>query len=185
MQTGRHPLPIAPLPSLLVCVEGGVGEALPLVLHEEFAVPHADVIDLVARAAPVHPLPLLRGLLALPATTAAEEGWTPWTWDGTPWGWHRSQNSSQIPGQSPNNLWSCHRARQRCHIATSCRCPPRTSSFSFWVLSAFLFNEGSCRAQREGSEPVLANSSEHGARGIWQGCFITVLMALYPKFRHF
>lgn len=78
-------------------VEGGVGEALPLVLHEEFAVPHADVIDLIARAAPVHPLPLLRGLLALPATTAAEEGWTPWTWDGAPWGWHRSQNSSQIP----------------------------------------------------------------------------------------
>lgn len=61
----------------------------------------------------------------------------------------------------------------------------RHCSFSFWVLSAFLFNEGSCRAQREGSEPGLANSSEHGARGIWKGCFITVLMALYPKFRHF
>lgn len=52
-------------------MEGGVGEALPLVLHEELAVTHADVVDLIARAAPVHPLPLLRGLLALPATTAA------------------------------------------------------------------------------------------------------------------
>lgn len=41
-------LPAAPLSSLLVCVEGGVGEALPLVLHEELAVAHADVVDLIA-----------------------------------------------------------------------------------------------------------------------------------------
>jgi len=65
------PLPVTPLPSLLVRMEGGVGEALPLILHEELAVAHPDVVDLVARAAPVHPLPLLRGLLALPATTGA------------------------------------------------------------------------------------------------------------------
>lgn len=32
---------------------------------------------------------------------------------------------------------------------------------------------------------MLANSSECGARALWEGCFITLLMSHYPKFRHF
>lgn len=44
-------------------VKGGVREALAAVLSEEFAVAQSDVVDLVAGAAAVHALPLLRGLL--------------------------------------------------------------------------------------------------------------------------
>lgn len=47
-------------------VEGGVGEALPVVLAEELAVAQADVVDLVAGATAVRPLPLLGRHLALP-----------------------------------------------------------------------------------------------------------------------
>lgn len=50
--------------SLLVGMKRGVREALAVVLSEELAVAHSDVVDLVARATSVHPLPLLRGLLS-------------------------------------------------------------------------------------------------------------------------
>lgn len=53
--------------SLLVGVESRVGEALALVLPEEHAVAQADVVHLIAGAATVNPLPLLRRLLALSA----------------------------------------------------------------------------------------------------------------------
>ena len=53
--------------SLLVSVEGGVCEAFAVVLPEELAVAHSDVVDLVAGATPVHPLPLLRRLLSFSA----------------------------------------------------------------------------------------------------------------------
>ena len=39
-------------------MEGGIGEALALILIEEFAVVKFDVVDLVARATPIRPLPL-------------------------------------------------------------------------------------------------------------------------------
>ena len=45
---------------LLVSMEGSVGEALPVILPKKLAVTQADVVDLVSRAASVHPLPLLR-----------------------------------------------------------------------------------------------------------------------------
>lgn len=47
-------------------VEGGVGEALPVVLAEELAVAQADVVDLVPGAPAVRPLPLLGRHLPLP-----------------------------------------------------------------------------------------------------------------------
>lgn len=50
--------------SLLVSMKGGVGEAFAVILSEELAVTQSDVVDLVARAASVHPLPLLRRLLS-------------------------------------------------------------------------------------------------------------------------
>lgn len=50
--------------SLLVSVKGGIREALAAVLSEELAVTQPDVVDLVARAAAVHALPLLRRLLS-------------------------------------------------------------------------------------------------------------------------
>lgn len=62
---------------LLVGVEGRVGEALALVLAEELAVTHADVVHLVARAASVHALPLLRGLLSLPVGRSGARGASP------------------------------------------------------------------------------------------------------------
>lgn len=52
---------------LFVGVKGRVGEALAVVLPEELAVTEADVVDLVARATAVRPLPLLWRELALPA----------------------------------------------------------------------------------------------------------------------
>lgn len=45
-------------------VKGGIREALAAVLSEELAVTQPDVVDLVARAAAVHALPLLRRLLS-------------------------------------------------------------------------------------------------------------------------
>jgi hypothetical protein len=45
-------------------VKAGVGEALALVLPEEAAVPQDDVVDLVAGAPPVQPVPLLLRLLS-------------------------------------------------------------------------------------------------------------------------
>lgn len=45
-------------------VKGGVREALAAILPEELAVAQSDVVDLVAGAAAVHALPLLRGLLS-------------------------------------------------------------------------------------------------------------------------
>lgn len=51
--------------SLLMSVKGGVREALAAVLAKELAVAQSDVVDLVAGAAAVHALPLLRGLLSL------------------------------------------------------------------------------------------------------------------------
>lgn len=53
--------------SLLVSMKGGIGEAFAVILSEELAVTQSDVIDLVARAASVHPLPLLRRLLSFSA----------------------------------------------------------------------------------------------------------------------
>ena len=53
--------------SLPVGVEGGVGEALALVVPEELAVTQTDVVDLVARTTPVQPLPLFTRHLAFPA----------------------------------------------------------------------------------------------------------------------
>ena len=55
------------LNSLPVGVEGSVGEALALVVPEEFAVAQTYVVNLVARATPVYPLPLLAGHLSFPA----------------------------------------------------------------------------------------------------------------------
>jgi hypothetical protein len=49
---------------LSVRVKAGVGEALALVLPEEAAVPEDDVVDLVAGAPPVQPVPLLLRLLS-------------------------------------------------------------------------------------------------------------------------
>lgn len=46
-------------------MKGGICEALSVVLAEKLAVSQADVVDLVSRAASVHPLPLLRGQLPL------------------------------------------------------------------------------------------------------------------------
>lgn len=48
-------------------MEGSVSEAFAIVLPEELAVAHSDVVDLIPRAASVHLLPLLRGLLTLSA----------------------------------------------------------------------------------------------------------------------
>lgn len=45
---------------LLMGVEGGVGEALSIILAKKLAVTQADVVDLVSGAASVRPLPLLR-----------------------------------------------------------------------------------------------------------------------------
>lgn len=50
--------------SLLVSVKGGVREALAAILPKKLAVAQSDVVDLVAGAAAVHALPLLRGLLS-------------------------------------------------------------------------------------------------------------------------
>ena len=50
-------------------VERGVGEALPLVLSEELAVAQSYVVDLVARATAVHPLPGFWRLVALSGKT--------------------------------------------------------------------------------------------------------------------
>lgn len=47
-------------------VEGGVGEALAVVLSEELAVTQADVVDLVPGATAVRSLPLLGRHLSLP-----------------------------------------------------------------------------------------------------------------------
>lgn len=57
--TGSNPIGNPEPYVLLVRVEGCVGEALALILPEEFTVTHANVVHLVARAAPVHALPLL------------------------------------------------------------------------------------------------------------------------------
>ena len=65
--------PMPPGRLLLVCVEGSIGEALALVLAEELAVAHAHVVHLVARAAPVHALPLFRGLLAFPGRAGRDD----------------------------------------------------------------------------------------------------------------
>ena len=54
---------------LLVSVEGGEGETLPLVLPEELALLQTDVMHLIGRAAPVGALPLVgRACSALPET---------------------------------------------------------------------------------------------------------------------
>lgn len=42
-----------------MCVEGGVGEALSIILPKKLAVAQADMVDLVSRAASIRPLPLL------------------------------------------------------------------------------------------------------------------------------
>ena len=49
-------------------MKAGVGETFPLVFAEKPAVPEHDVINLVARALAVQPVPLFRRLLALPVT---------------------------------------------------------------------------------------------------------------------
>lgn len=46
-------------------MEGGVSEAFAVVLPEELAVTHSDVVDLIPGAASIHLLPLLWRLLAL------------------------------------------------------------------------------------------------------------------------
>lgn len=45
-------------------MKGGICEAFAIVLSKELAVTHFDVVDLVAGATSIHPLPLLRGLLS-------------------------------------------------------------------------------------------------------------------------
>lgn len=45
--------------SLLVCVEGGEGETLPLVLPKELALLQTNVMHLIGRAAAVGALPLV------------------------------------------------------------------------------------------------------------------------------
>jgi hypothetical protein len=64
---GSNPLGHPEPHVLLVRVEGCVGEALALILPEEFTVTHANVVHLVARAPPVRALPLLGRLLSFPA----------------------------------------------------------------------------------------------------------------------
>lgn len=54
-------------------MKGGIGEAFAAILSEELAVTQSDVIDLVARAASVHPLPLLRRLLSFSANTCSRQ----------------------------------------------------------------------------------------------------------------
>lgn len=41
-------------------MEGGVSEALSIILPKKLAVTQADMVDLVSRAASIRPLPLLR-----------------------------------------------------------------------------------------------------------------------------
>ncbi len=41
-------------------VEGGVGEALSVILPKKLAVTQADMVDLISRAASISSLPLLR-----------------------------------------------------------------------------------------------------------------------------
>lgn len=55
-------------------VKGGVREALAAILSEELAVAQSDVVDLVARAAAVHALPLLRRLLSFSGFRQASVG---------------------------------------------------------------------------------------------------------------
>lgn len=55
-------------------MKGGVREALAAVLSEELAVAQTDVVDLVARAAAVHALPLLRRLLSFSGFRQASVG---------------------------------------------------------------------------------------------------------------
>lgn len=45
-------------------MKGGICEAFAIVLSKELAVTHFDVVDLVAGATSIHPLPLLWGLLS-------------------------------------------------------------------------------------------------------------------------
>ena len=46
-------------------MKGSICEAFAIILSKELAVTHSDVVDLVAGATSVHPLPLLRRLLPL------------------------------------------------------------------------------------------------------------------------
>lgn len=48
-------------------VEGGVCKAFAIILSKELAVAQADVVDLVARATSIHPLPLFWRLLSFSA----------------------------------------------------------------------------------------------------------------------
>lgn len=48
-------------------MKGGVCKAFAVILSKELAVTHSDVVDLVARATSVHPLPVLRRLLSFSA----------------------------------------------------------------------------------------------------------------------
>lgn len=54
--------------SLLVSMKGSVCEAFAIILSKELAVTKSDVVDLVAGATSVHPLPLLRRLLSFSAS---------------------------------------------------------------------------------------------------------------------
>ncbi len=49
-------------------MKGGVCEAFAVILPKELAVRKSDVVDLVAGATSVHPLPLLRRLLSFSAS---------------------------------------------------------------------------------------------------------------------
>ena len=60
--------------SLLVCVEGGICETLPIILPKELAVTEADMVDLVPRAPSVRPLPLFWRQLAFPVVKNRRSG---------------------------------------------------------------------------------------------------------------
>lgn len=52
---------------LFVSMEGGVCKAFSIILSEELAVAQANVVDLVARATSIHPLPVFWRLLSFSA----------------------------------------------------------------------------------------------------------------------
>lgn len=58
-------------------MERGVREAFAIVLSKELAVAQSDVVDLVAGATSIHPLPLLRRLLSFSAINSEKIGMDP------------------------------------------------------------------------------------------------------------
>lgn len=65
--------------SLLVSMKGSICEAFAVILSKELAVTQSDVVDLVAGATSIHPLPLLWRLLSF---SASSQGKYSQTFDG-------------------------------------------------------------------------------------------------------